>query len=167
MHQLTSENEMNLQKNLETSKKIKKKKKKKKRGSHGACSTSQVHGLCISCAWAGSYHGWTGHDQRHHQSPQSCGRVCVMLGRGKFGLADVWRSDGLTMAGLVSRCLEVHVVTRRSKSERYKEEAGSKQLACWSVKTPLTNFFGTRETVVGAGHDRIEERCHKVTGGRR
>lgn len=32
-------------------------------------------------------------------------------------------SDGLTMAGLVSRCLEVHVVTRRSKSEKVQEEA--------------------------------------------
>lgn len=36
----------------------------------------------------------TGHDQRHHQSPQSCGCgcVCVMLG-GNLG----WlTSDGLT-----------------------------------------------------------------------
>lgn len=54
------------------------------------------------------------------------------------------------------------------ESERYKKRQ-RQQAAGLLVRedTSHEKKIGTRETVVGAGHDRIEERCHKVTGGRR
>lgn len=63
--------------------------------------------------------------------------VCVVLGRGNLG----WlTSDGLTSDdGRFGFSMSRGTCSyTKIESERYKAEAGSKQLACWSVKTPLT-----------------------------